>query len=57
MENLPEEQGFHINSLQNWHVKIQFYFYSFKYKLFKKWDGEAWTGLNWLGIGTDGEHL
>jgi hypothetical protein len=21
--------------------------------MFKKWDG-AWTGLSWLGIGTDG---
>jgi hypothetical protein len=23
----------------------------------KKWDGEAWTGLNWLRIGTGGGHL
>jgi hypothetical protein len=22
--------------------------------IFKKWDGEAWTGLNWLRIGTGG---
>jgi hypothetical protein len=22
--------------------------------IFKKWDGEAWTGLIWLGIGTGG---
>ena len=22
--------------------------------LFKKWDGEAWTGLLWLKIGADG---
>jgi hypothetical protein len=22
--------------------------------LFKKWDGEAWTGLIWLRIGTGG---
>jgi hypothetical protein len=23
-------------------------------RIFKKWDGEAWTGLLWLKIGTDG---
>ena len=23
----------------------------------KKWDGEAWTGLSWLMIGTGGGHL
>jgi hypothetical protein len=23
----------------------------------RKWDGEAWTGLIWLRIGTDGRHL
>jgi hypothetical protein len=22
--------------------------------IFKKWDGQAWTGLSWLRIGTDG---
>jgi hypothetical protein len=22
--------------------------------IFKKWDGEAWTGLLWLGIGRGG---
>jgi hypothetical protein len=25
--------------------------------VFKKWDGEAWTGLIWLWIGTDGGRL
>ena len=25
--------------------------------IFKKGDGEAWTGLIWLKIGTGGEHL
>jgi hypothetical protein len=25
--------------------------------IFKKWDGEAWTGLIWLRLGTDGWHL
>jgi hypothetical protein len=25
--------------------------------IFKKWDGEAWTGLSWLRIGTGGGHL
>jgi hypothetical protein len=25
--------------------------------IFKKWDGEAWTGLVWLRIGTGGGHL
>jgi hypothetical protein len=25
--------------------------------LFKKWDGEEWTGFLWLGIGTGGGHL
>jgi hypothetical protein len=24
---------------------------------FKKWDGEAWTGIMWLGIGTGVRHL
>jgi len=23
-------------------------------RIFKKWDGEAWSGLFWLRIGTDG---
>jgi hypothetical protein len=23
-------------------------------RIFKKWDGEAWTGLLWLRIGTGG---
>jgi hypothetical protein len=23
-------------------------------RIFKKWDGEEWTGLNWLRIGTSG---
>jgi len=26
-------------------------------RIFKKWDGEAWTGLIWLRIGTGGGHL
>jgi hypothetical protein len=25
--------------------------------IFKKWDGEAWTGLIWLRIGTGARHL
>jgi hypothetical protein len=25
--------------------------------IFKKWDGEAWTGLIWLRIGTGGGRL
>jgi hypothetical protein len=25
--------------------------------IFKKWDGEAWTGLLWLRIGTGGGRL
>jgi hypothetical protein len=25
--------------------------------IFKKWNGEAWTGLLWLRIGTDGGSL
>jgi len=25
--------------------------------IFKKWDGELWTGLIWLRIGTGGGHL
>ena len=25
--------------------------------IFKKWDGEAWTGLVWLRIGTSGRRL
>jgi len=25
--------------------------------IFKKWDGEAWTGLIWLRIGTGGRHM
>jgi hypothetical protein len=25
--------------------------------IFKKWDGEAWTTLIWLGIGTDGGYF
>jgi hypothetical protein len=25
--------------------------------IFKKWDGEEWTGLNWLRIGTVGGKL
>ena len=25
--------------------------------IFKKWDGEAWTGLIWLRIGKDDGHL
>jgi len=25
--------------------------------IFKKWDGEAWTGLLWLWIGKDGRRL
>jgi hypothetical protein len=25
--------------------------------IFKKWDEEAWTGLLWLRIGTDGGHF
>jgi hypothetical protein len=25
--------------------------------IFKKWDGEAWTGLIWLRIGTGDRHL
>ena len=25
--------------------------------IFRKWDGEAWTGLIWLRIGTGGRHL
>ena len=25
--------------------------------IFRKWDGEAWTGLIWLRIGTGGGHL
>jgi hypothetical protein len=24
---------------------------------FKKWDGETWTGMLWLRIGTVGRHL
>ena len=24
---------------------------------FKKWDGESWTGMLWLRIGTFGGHL
>jgi hypothetical protein len=28
-------------------------FFALKW-IFKKWDGGAWTGLNWLRIGTDG---
>jgi hypothetical protein len=26
-------------------------------RIFKKWDGEVWTGLIWLRIGTDGGRL
>jgi hypothetical protein len=26
-------------------------------RIFKKWDGEAWTGLLWLRIGPGGGHL
>jgi hypothetical protein len=26
-------------------------------RIFKKWDWEAWTGLLWLRIGTDGGRL
>jgi hypothetical protein len=26
-------------------------------RIFKKWDGEAWTGLIWLWIGTGGGFL
>jgi hypothetical protein len=26
-------------------------------RIFKKWDGEAWTGLIWLRIGTGGGRL
>ena len=26
-------------------------------RIFKKWDGEAWTGLIWLKIGTGGGFL
>jgi len=25
--------------------------------IFKKWDGESWTGLIWLGIGTGSGRL
>jgi hypothetical protein len=25
--------------------------------IFKKWDGEGWTGLNWLRVGTGGGRL
>jgi len=25
--------------------------------IFRKWDGEAWTRLSWLRIGTGGGHL
>jgi len=25
--------------------------------IFRNWDGGAWTGLNWLRIGTVGGHL
>ena len=25
--------------------------------IFRKWDVGVWTGLNWLRIGTVGEHL
>jgi hypothetical protein len=25
--------------------------------IFRKWDGEAWTGFVWLRIGTGGGHL
>jgi hypothetical protein len=25
--------------------------------IFRKWDGGAWTRLNWLRIGTGGGHL
>ena len=25
--------------------------------IIKKWDGDAWTGLIWLRIGTSGGHL
>jgi hypothetical protein len=25
--------------------------------IFKKWDGEAWTGLIWLRVGTGGRSL
>jgi hypothetical protein len=25
--------------------------------IIKKWDGEAWTGLIWLRIGTGDKHL
>jgi hypothetical protein len=26
-------------------------------RIFRKWDVGAWTGLNWLRIGTGGGHL
>jgi hypothetical protein len=26
-------------------------------RIFKKWDGEAWTKFLWLKIGTGGRHL
>jgi hypothetical protein len=26
-------------------------------RIFKKWNGEAWTELSWLRIGTAGGHL
>jgi hypothetical protein len=25
--------------------------------MFKKWDGEKWTGSSWLRTGTGGKHL
>ena len=25
--------------------------------IFRKWDVEAWTGSNWLRVGTDSGHL
>jgi hypothetical protein len=25
--------------------------------IFRQWDGEGWTGLMWLRIGTGGEHV
>jgi hypothetical protein len=25
--------------------------------IFRKWDGEAWTGFTWLRIGAVGRHL
>jgi len=39
-----EERGALGRPRQKWEAKIKW--------IFRKWDGQAWTGLIWLKIGT-----